>query len=139
MLNKAFYSKFLFPFNDKPKQNNRCRCDNDGSNALQYSTTEGYDKLREYIASRYLQQGVDVTKDQIMITSGSQQALDLIGKIFIDKDDKVVIVKPGYLGAIQAFSLYQPKFIAIDLQDDGLDIEKLKRTILENKVKLKNK
>ena len=83
----------------------------DGTTALQYSTTEGYLPLREFIAERYRKRaGLKVSPHNILITNGSQQCLDLIGKVFIDRDDPVAIERPGYLGAIQAFSLYEPCF-----------------------------
>jgi len=97
---------------------------NDGKNTLQYSTTEGYLPLRQYIVDRYkLKKGLDISPDDILITNGSQQALDLIGKAFVDKDDDVIIESPGYLGAIQALSMYEPNFHVVPLNDDGIDIE----------------
>jgi 2-aminoadipate transaminase len=75
----------------------------DGENVLQYSTTEGYLPLREYIAERYfIKRGLQVSPDEILITTGSQQGLDLIGKVFLNKGDRIVIERPGYLGAIGA-------------------------------------
>jgi len=109
----------------------------DGENALQYSSTEGYLPLRKYIAKRYLKRnGLILDPDQILITNGSQQGLDLIGKTFLNKRDKVVIESPGYLGAIQAFSLYEPIFYPVSLLDDGIDIDMLKKTIEDEQIKL---
>jgi 2-aminoadipate transaminase len=106
------------------------------SKVFQYATTEGYDPLREYIANRYKEKyNLDYTKEDILITTGSQQALDLLGKVLINKGDAIAIEKPGYLGAIQACSLYQPTFQAIDLQEDGLDTDILEDTLRSNKVK----
>jgi 2-aminoadipate transaminase len=94
----------------------------EGRNVLQYSTTEGYLPLRQYIADRYKKRlGLAVSADEILITNGSQQCLDLIGKIFIDQGDHISIERPGYLGAIQAFSLYEPVFHPIMLHEDGPD------------------
>lgn len=110
---------------------------NDGRNALQYSNTEGYLPLRQYIADRYKKRyDITVSPDEILITNGSQQCLDLIGKIFIDKDDAVVIERPGYLGAIQAFSLYEPEFFSVGLFDDGPDTGELKGIIHEENPKI---
>ncbi|MDD4126706.1 MAG: PLP-dependent aminotransferase family protein [Methanomicrobium sp.] len=110
---------------------------NDGRNALQYSNTEGYLPLRQFIADRYKKRyDITVSPDEILITNGSQQCLDLIGKIFIDKDDAVIIERPGYLGAIQAFSLYEPEFFSVNLFDDGPDTEDLKSIIHEENPKL---
>jgi len=109
----------------------------DGKTALQYSTTEGYLPLREFIADRYKKRlGLSVSPAEILITNGSQQCLDLIGKIFIDKGDHVAIERPGYLGAIQAFSLYEPVFHPILLHEDGPDIAMLNAILSEFPVKL---
>lgn len=108
-----------------------------GDKVFQYSTTEGYQPLREWIAARYQQRfSLDVNADDIIITTGSQQGLDLMGKVLLNKGDKVCIEKPGYLGAIQAFSLYEPEFIGIRLLDDGLDTEQLQTILEQNTVKL---
>ena len=109
----------------------------DGENVLQYSTTEGYLPLREYIAERYLKKkGLKISCDEILITSGSQQGLDLIGKVFLNKDDRIVVERPGYLGAIQAFGVYEPKFESIPLLDDGIDIDLLEKAVGGDRVKL---
>jgi 2-aminoadipate transaminase len=108
-----------------------------GENVLQYSTTEGYLPLREYIAERYRKKKeLEVDPDEILITNGSQQGLDLIGKIFLDKGDQIVIERPGYLGAIQAFSMYEPIFQSIPLLDDGIDTDLLEKTFMRNRIKL---
>jgi len=96
--------------------------------SMQYSNTEGDSELRRYILNRYYK-NCDFNEDNILITNGSQQALDLLGKLFIDNDDGVVIESPGYLGAIQAFSVYQPNFYAIELMEDGMQVEELKAAI----------
>ena len=102
----------------------------DGRNALQYSTTEGYLPLRQYICERYMKrQGINIDADEILITNGSQQGLDLISKVFIDKGDDIIIERPGYLGAIQALSVFEPRFHAVDLLEDGVDIEMLEEAV----------
>ncbi len=107
-----------------------------GSKVFQYAQTAGLPKLREYIANRLNStQGMDVKADEILITNGSQQALDLIGKVLIDKGDSIVIESPGYLGAIQAFSQYQPNFCPVTLEEDGINIEELEKKLCENNVK----
>ncbi len=98
----------------------------DGRTVLQYSTTEGYLPLREWIAAWYKErQGLAISPDEILITNGSQQGIDLLGKVFLDKGSEVVIEKPGYLGAIQSLTAYQPAFIGVTLNDDGVDTEQL--------------
>ncbi len=107
----------------------------DGS-ALQYGTTEGYAPLREYVAQRYRKtDGLDVSADEILITNGSQQALDLVGKVFIDRDDAIAIERPGYLGAIQAFSVYEPQFHPVPLLEDGVDLDRLSDVLRTRRVR----
>jgi len=92
-----------------------------GVAALQYGTTEGFPPLREQLAKRMRGQGIeDVSADQILVTSGSQQALDLISKVFIDPDDTVVCSAPEYLGALSAFQGYQARLETIPQTDRGL-------------------
>lgn len=111
--------------------------DEDGDRVLQYSTTEGYFPLREYIANRYNSKyDLNVTPDDILITNGSQQGLDLIGKVFLDKGDNILIEKPGYLGAIQAFSLYEVKFNAVTLEEEGIKTKELEESINDLNPKL---
>ncbi|SIR51612.1 2-aminoadipate transaminase [Aeromonas sp. RU39B] len=94
-----------------------------GAAALQYATTEGFAPLRQFIADRYQKlYGMQVDPDLILITSGSQQALDLLGKVLVNEGQDLIIEEPGYLGAIQAFSVYQPTFRPVTLQEDGLDL-----------------
>ena len=108
-----------------------------GSKLFQYSTTEGYLPLRELIAEKYRKKfGLDVRPEDILITNGSQQALELIGTVLLDKGDKVLMEEPGYLGAIQAFSLSEPEFLSVTLQDDGLDVDKLEDVLKRHPVKL---
>lgn len=106
-----------------------------GSDVFQYSITAGLPELRQYIADRYNRIfGLSLTIDNIIITTGSQQALDLIGKILLDKGDGVIVEKPTYLAAIQAFSMQQPIFYPVELTEDGMDPEKLEEA-LKNDVK----
>ena len=108
-----------------------------GAKIYQYSTTLGLDSLRQYIADRYKKNwNMDITIDNIIITTGSQQALDLIGKVFINEGDKVMVEKPSYLGLLQAFCLYNADFVQTKLNEDGLDIEELKNTLKTHKPKL---
>lgn len=100
-----------------------------GSSALQYSTTEGDAALRRIIAERYVSRGLNVHPDHILVTTGSQQILDICAKVFLDKDDKVIIEKPGYLGAIQAFSIFEPEFVTISLEDDGPNLHELEEEL----------
>ncbi len=108
-----------------------------GRDIFQYSNSEGYLKLREYIAERYYQKKkLVVPIEEILITSGSQQGLDLLGKILLNDGDSLIIEEPGYLGAIQAFSLYKPKFLPIPISEKGLDTGKLGEAMFSHKPKL---
>lgn len=107
-----------------------------GSRVFQYSTTAGLLSLREYIAEKYRKQyQLEVEPDDIIITTGSQQALDLIGKVLIDKGDNILLEEPGYLGAIQAFSQYQPHFCGVSLLEDGPDIGQLEEILKQRNIK----
>ena len=94
----------------------------DGEGALQYAASEGYAPLREWVAQSL---PWDVDPAQVLITTGSQQALDLIGKVLIDKDSKVLVETPTYLGALQAFTPMEPKFVSVASDADGIDLNDL--------------
>jgi DNA-binding transcriptional MocR family regulator len=87
-----------------------------GADALQYSISEGYPPLRAWIAQRMGKLGVPCDADNILITAGSQQALDLLAKLFLGKDDTVLVTRPTYLGAVQAFNAYEPRFAELRLE-----------------------
>lgn len=108
-----------------------------GTQALQYSTSEGYLPLRQWIAERYATRfGLRISPDEILITTGSQQALDLLGKVFIEPADLVLLERPGYLGAIQSFSIYQPELLGIESGNRGIDTDELGRTLASRGAKL---
>lgn len=107
--------------------------DNDGANVLQYNTTEGYLPLRQYIADRYLKRfNLSVDPTEIMILSGSQQAFDLIAKVFVEVGDEVVVEKPAYLGALQSLGFFEPNFTQVDLTPNGLDLTQLSEVLARN-------
>ncbi len=91
-----------------------------GKAALQYGPTDGYGPLREWIANRLSKDGAKIIPEQIMMTSGSQQVLDLLGKVLIDEGSRVLVETPSYLGALQAFSVYRPEFVSVKTDDLGL-------------------
>ncbi|WP_378955354.1 PLP-dependent aminotransferase family protein [Pelosinus sp. sgz500959] len=109
-----------------------------GSEALQYSMTEGFLPLRKQIADRMKDKlNIDLTYENIQIISGSQQGLDLSGKLFIDEGDVILCESPTYLAAISAFKAYGPKFIEVPTDDDGMIISELEKIITKtSKVKL---
>src|SRR5690349_9651774 len=100
-----------------------------GPPALQYGSTEGYRPLREFVAARLRQRGMDFSADQVLITAGSQQALDLVGKLMIDPGDAVVIESPTYVGALQAFNMYGPSYLSVATDADGLHTDLLAKIL----------
>ncbi len=97
-----------------------------GAGVLQYSNTEGDIKLREQISARYLaKKGLSIPAENIYITNGSQQGIDLLGKVLLNDGDKVLIEEPGYLGTIQSLSLFRVQFMSVPVSDDGMDIQSL--------------
>jgi len=120
-----------FPI-DQLKQASAKVLDEQGKSALQYSTTEGYKPLREFIAKRMNNSGIDIEADQILITNGSQQGLDFSGKLFIDEGDVVICESPSYIGALNAFRAYMPKFVEVEMDDDGMKMDELEKALKEN-------
>jgi 2-aminoadipate transaminase len=109
-----------------------------GASALQYSPTEGFPPLRKTIAERMNTVfGTGVSADQILVTSGSQQGIDLLGRVLLDEGDVVLCESPTYLGAINALKAYQPEFVEIETDDDGMVLKDLERKLTElDRVKL---
>jgi len=93
--------------------------------ALQYGATEGYLPLREMVARHINRYGIEVGPDNVLITTGSQQALDLIGKLFINAGDHVLTEAPTFLGALQAFTTYQADYLTVPIDDDGMRVDLL--------------
>ena len=102
-----------------------------GATALQYGTTQGVEELRKAIAERSCKDGIDATADNVIITSGSQQALDTVGKIFLNPGDTAVVGLPTYLGGINAFRSYEANLVGIPLDKDGMIIDALEEKIKE--------
>ena len=100
-----------------------------GAQALQYGTTEGFLPLREMIARHTRRYGINITPDNILITSGSQQALDLLGKIFINSGDRVLVESPTYLGALQAWNAYGAEYVAVPSDKNGMVTEVLEEKL----------
>ncbi|KMO47738.1 aspartate aminotransferase [Lacticaseibacillus rhamnosus] len=102
---------------------------------LQYASTQGYLPLREKIATRLRATGIPTRADDIMMTQGAQQGLDLVARLMLDPGDGLVVEAPTYLGALAAFNAYQPAYYEIPMQDDGMDINALQRVLMSHKVK----
>jgi 2-aminoadipate transaminase len=98
---------------------------NAGEIALQYSPTEGYPPLRGYLAEAMSKYGIQVEPENILMVSGSQQGLDLLGKLFVDRDDCIVCSRPTYLGALQAWNAYEGHFCTVPLDDDGMIVDEI--------------
>ncbi|KIF83362.1 aminotransferase-like domain-containing protein [Noviherbaspirillum autotrophicum] len=92
----------------------------EGKVALQYGPSDGYAPLREWIANSLSADGAKIVPEQVLMVSGSQQGLDLLAKVLIDEGSKVLVETPSYLGALQAFSVYQPEFVSVPTDEHGL-------------------
>ena len=101
----------------------------DGKAALQYAASEGYAPLREWVAQDLLKQGMNVSPDQVLITTGSQQGLDLVAKILIDAGSRILVETPTYLGALQAFTPMEPVAVGVDSDDHGVDANDLRAKV----------
>jgi len=100
-----------------------------GARALQYSTTEGYQPLREMLVRHMERYGIHVTPTNVLITSGSQQALDLIGKLMVNSGDRLLVEAPTYLGALQAFNAYQARYLKVPIDGDGMRVDLLEEEL----------
>jgi 2-aminoadipate transaminase len=103
--------------------------DNQGAQALQYGSTDGYIPLREMISRHTNRIGIGVNVDNIMITSGSQQALDLLGKIFINRGDRILVESPTYLGALQAWNAYGAEYVPVPTDENGMNTKQLEEAL----------
>jgi len=103
------------------------------ANVLQYGTTEGSRTLRDAFIKWLQPQGIDVTREELLVTTASQQGLDLLCKAFFDPGDVLFCGLPTYLGAVQAFSLFQIDTVGVLLEDDGMIIEDLEKKIVQAK------
>ncbi|HJQ69962.1 MAG TPA: PLP-dependent aminotransferase family protein [Blastocatellia bacterium] len=101
----------------------------EGPESLQYSTTEGWRPLREWISDRMRQKGIDAHPDRVLMTSGSQQGIDLAARIFLEPGDEVIVENPCYLAALQTFSSYEASFIAIDSDDEGINVDQVEEAL----------
>jgi len=97
--------------------------ESDAAQALQYGPSEGYRPLRGFLAERLSRFGMHCGAEDVLITNGSQQALDLIGKILLDPGDSILLEKPTYLGALQAFNQYQPRYAVARMDEDGMRVD----------------
>ena len=116
------------------KEANQKVLEENGEKALQYATTEGYNPLRKWIAERMNKTlGANFSYENILITHGSQQGLDFLGKIFLNKDDVVLCESPTYLAAITAFKAYECNFIEVPTDKDGMIVDELEKILKTTK------
>jgi len=107
-----------------------------GKDVLQYSSSEGYRELREWISDRYRSKNIIVHADNILITAGSQQGMDLLGKTLLNDGDSIIIEEPGYLGAIQAFSIYKSRFHPAPVSEEGIDLDVFHNAVTSHAIKM---
>jgi 2-aminoadipate transaminase len=100
-----------------------------GPQALQYGATEGFLPLREMIVRHSTRYGIDVTPENVMVTSGSQQALDLLGKVFINRGDRILVESPTYMGALQAWNAYGAEYVAVPADQHGMITDALEEAL----------
>lgn len=117
-----------FPAVELEEAMHRVVAQSDGM-AFQYSSTEGFLPLREMIARHTLRYGLAITAENILITSGSQQGLDLLGKIFINPGDRIVVEAPTYLGALQAWNAYGAEYVPVPMDEQGMKMDALEETL----------
>jgi len=120
----------VFPVNQIVEATQRVML-REGHAALQYGPTEGHEALKRHIVEIMVESGVEVGVDDLIITDGAQQALELVGKVFIGRDDIIIIEAPSYVGALQAFSGYEPNIVSVPLDDMGLRTDLLAEKLEE--------
>jgi 2-aminoadipate transaminase len=124
----------VFPIEEFRRAFDKVLAEN-GAVALQYSASEGYSPLRSVLAERLNRAGTTCGAEDILITNGSQQALDLVGKVFLNPGDRVLIEKPSYLGAIQAFDQYECQYVLVPQDENGMVTDGLDDLLAREPVK----
>jgi 2-aminoadipate transaminase len=104
--------------------------------ALQYGPTEGHGPLRAWVAERMTRRGLSTEPEQVLITAGSQQGIDLVGKALIDPGDGIAVEAPSYLAALQSFATYEARFEVVETDEDGMRVDALERVLREGRVRL---
>ena len=130
----GFQDSAMFDVHGITEAVNKALIDEPGA-ALQYGATEGYQPLREQLAAFMQSKGAQVAADQLIVTTGSQQALDLLGKCLVDPDSKAIVEGPTFLATIQCFRLYGAELISAPIDGEGVQVDQLERLITEHKPK----
>jgi len=99
--------------------------------ALQYGGSQGSPVLRERLTMLMGEEGAGADPEDLVVTAGAQQALDLVGKVLIDPGDEIVVEAPAYVGALTAFGAYEPRFVPVELDDDGMIVERLEEALVQ--------
>ncbi|MFN2546011.1 MAG: PLP-dependent aminotransferase family protein [Myxococcales bacterium] len=107
----------------------------EGASALQYGATEGFGPLRAWVAERMTQRGLACDPEQVLITAGSQQGIDLVGKALIDPGDVVVVEEPSYLAALQSFSIYDARFAVVGTDEEGMRVDQLEELLRQTRAR----
>lgn len=121
----------LFPLEEIIRCNTKT-LEEEGRYALQYGPVEGHPLLNTLLTKRVNDLGIAGTEENILVTSGSQQALDFIGKVFLDEGDPVIVENPTYLGALSAFTPYMPRYVTVEMDEEGMIVEELEKALEEN-------
>ncbi|MFD1030177.1 aminotransferase-like domain-containing protein [Metaplanococcus flavidus] len=121
----------LFPIEELKEASQAVLTDH-GASSLQYSSTEGYVPLRQAVMERMEAIGIETDLQQVMITSGSQQAIDLTGRVFLDEGDTVICESPTYLAAINAFNVYHANIVDVEMDEDGMKMDALEKCLQQN-------
>ena len=108
----------------------------EGAAALQYSTTEGFGPLRAWVAERMRRRGLSICVEQVLITSGSQQGIDLVARVLLDPGDPVVVESPSYLAALQVFEAHEASFVTVGSDEHGMRVDQLERALKRARPKL---
>ena len=118
----------VFP-TDRIEEASRRVLEEHGPEALQYGMTEGYTPLRHLLVRHMARYGIAVTPDNVLVTAGAQQALDLIGKLLINPGDVILTEDPTYLGALQAFTSYEARYVTVPVDEEGLQVDRLEAAL----------
>ncbi|MGB3900328.1 MAG: PLP-dependent aminotransferase family protein [Mesorhizobium sp.] len=121
----------LFPL-DRLESVFRTAIAENGSDTLQYTVSSGSPKLREQVAARMTRGGVDCGAENVLILQGAQQGLDLVAKMLVDKGDVIITENPTFLGALIAFNPCEPRYATVRMDEDGMDMDELERTLARN-------
>jgi 2-aminoadipate transaminase len=122
----------LFPLEDL-KEAMGTAIDRHGPSCVQYTVTKGIDELRDVIAKRAANHGVATTFDNIVVTAGGQQGLDLVTKVLLNPGDSIICGNPSYVGALQVFRVYGAKIIPIELEDDGINVDQIESQLVKHR------